>query len=291
MAHIMQQQRVAAGVQQRPRSSAARPVCAPRPQVRVQKGSQIHPFAPACPMGGVGGRDRAAGAGPVPSPRPTGDAHGAHAGVRAHRARPDQPRHCPAPLTPTCALRPPPQLARGGSASSSGLVACGGPLACRAGKLDEVSLFADSSMLGPSSAAAAGAAAAAGGVESVELKSKVRGGRRAPPRPPACLLARAAPAITPLAGSAAGRRDAVQPARGGGGGCRPAPAFATRACKGRRPFGAAPSISQPGRSYSVHQPFPKPHLIENQQLGLDYAPLAQYLKEEDFRKVGGVDHG
>lgn len=42
---------------------------------------------------------------------------------------------------------------------------------CGAGKLDEVSLFADSSMLGPSAASASGTA---GGVESVELISKVR---------------------------------------------------------------------------------------------------------------------
>jgi len=42
------------------------------------------------------------------------------------------------------------------------------------GKLDEVSLFADSSLLSPSSASTSAAAqAAAGGVDGVELKSKV----------------------------------------------------------------------------------------------------------------------
>jgi hypothetical protein len=53
--------------------------------------------------------------------------------------------------------------------SSSGRVAT--RHVCHA-KLDEVSLFADSSMLGPSSKNSS-AAAAAGGVETVELKSKV----------------------------------------------------------------------------------------------------------------------
>lgn len=45
---------------------------------------------------------------------------------------------------------------------------------CFAGKLDEVSLFADSSMLGPGSASTSAAAkAAAGNIDEVELKSKV----------------------------------------------------------------------------------------------------------------------
>jgi hypothetical protein len=42
-------------------------------------------------------------------------------------------------------------------------------------KLDEVSLFSDSSLLSPSSASTSAAAqAAAGGIDAVELKSKVR---------------------------------------------------------------------------------------------------------------------
>jgi hypothetical protein len=139
---------------------------------------------------------------------------------------------------------------------------------CLAGKLDEVSLFADSSLLGPSSAStSAAAAAAAGGVESVELKSKVRGRRRRI----ACA-------------------QRVRSPSHGGGANGPAPgarqARAGRTCPGyllcRRPHCAHPPTSPP--------PPPLPHTpcaAASLQLGLDYAPLAQHLKEGDFRKVRG----
>jgi hypothetical protein len=56
--------------------------------------------------------------------------------------------------------------------SSSHCCSRGNVQVCLAGKLDDVSLFADSSMLGPGSSAST-SAAVAGGVETVVLKSKV----------------------------------------------------------------------------------------------------------------------
>lgn len=58
------------------------------------------------------------------------------------------------------------------SSGSSGGSTRRAPVAA-AGKLDEVSLFADSSLLGPGKTAA-GAAAGPAGVDGVELKSQVR---------------------------------------------------------------------------------------------------------------------
>lgn len=121
---------------------------------------------------------------------------------------------------------------------------------CLAGKLDEVSLFADSSMLGPSSSTTAAAQAAAAGVDSVELKSKVRAqdaahtARRRPH--PAC----DGHALAPLA-------------------------RVLRCCCASMRAAKAPAPKRPR--------CPHPTLLP--QLGLDYAPLAQYLKEGDFRKV------